>query len=1062
MKKTIFTSLSFLLLLTCSFGSAFAQGSHEARRLGSTSAPYGFYEYLPNDFKSSSREFPLLIFLHGAGERGDGQSQLDQAVKFGPGREINNGKDFPFVVLSPQTDDYWSVHELDEFIAFATQKYNIDEDQVYLTGLSMGAMGLVDYLEQHSDKIAAVVPIAGSGDPSKTCNYSDVPLWAFHGDRDQVVSINGSKNIVNAYNNCKPAPEPKAKLTIMKGKAHWGWNDVYDGSLGDIYGWMLQFSKNGDLDKEEFKPNKAPDVNAGNDQSVTLPVSSVQLKGSASDSDGKVVSYAWRKLSGPSVKMEGKESGTLKLSNLEEGTYTFKLTAKDNGGAEGADEVRLVVKAEKKENVAPVVDAGKDKATTLPDNSLRLEGSASDKDGHIVSYKWEKIEGPSVKMEDKESKMLQLKELEEGTYTFRLTARDNGGAEASDNVKVMVRPEEKENKAPVAKAGSDHSVTLPVEKLVLKGSGKDQDGELVAYSWEKISGPSLAMKGASTASLTLSSLQEGNYTFRFTVKDNDGASGSDEVKVKVQPAPEKETGITAYAGEDDEVELPLNGNMVIHGSVSLVNCQAKSYRWEKVSGPSLTVKSNKTANLEISNLREGVYTFRFTATASTGQSDSDEMKLRVLPAAVAEGSDDEEEDGNIEGMERGLHYAYYEIAPSRPWSSLPDFSGLSPVKTGTVDEISVSPREQDDFYAFTFEGYIDIDEAGTYFFYTDSDEGSKIYINDRLVVNNDGVHKSKVVYNDVELSSGLHKIRVEYFENSGNEKLFASYKGPGVNLQEIPAEKLYREPGSGNRSGMSAGLAFTYYENKESKNNAWFQLPDFSRLKAAKSGVIANFSLEPREKDNHFGFVYEGWIQIEKAGYYTFYLNSDDGSKLFINDKLLINNDGWHASAEKAGSVQLEAGYYPIRLAYYEHEELEVLEVQWKGPGFDKQAIPASALYHQPEQAKKAAMAGAGKRSTDGLSGDGKSAQAVAVSLYPNPARNIINLQLNGLEEEAVTLTIMDMSGRRIHSNRYQAAGTGQNLRLDLQEMQLVRGTYLMVIENEARERIKTMRFMKQ
>lgn len=1067
MKKTIFTFFSFLLMLTVGVGYTYAQGSHKARQSGSTSAPFGYYEYLPTDYSGSSKEFPLLIFLHGAGERGDGKGQLDRAVKFGPGREINNGKDFSFVVLSPQSGNYWSVHELDNFIEYAKKEYNIDEDRIYLTGLSMGAMGLLDYLEKHPEKIAAVVPIAGSGDPEKVCGYSDVPLWAFHGDRDQTVPISGSKNIVNSYNNCKPVPNPAAKLTVMHGKAHWGWNDVYDGSLGDIYSWMLRYSADGEPEEEEPAPNKAPQVNAGKDKSVKLPGNSLELKGSATDSDGRIVSYNWTKVKGPSVKMENSESSTLQLSSLVEGTYTFKLSAKDNGGAWGQDEVKVVVKPEDKENKAPLVMAGKDRTLKLPENSLRLEGSASDEDGHIVSYKWVKVKGPSATMEGRDSQNLQLKDLKEGNYTFSLTAKDNGGAEAKDQLTVIVKPAPKENKAPVAKAGSDHTVKLPLEELVLSGSGKDKDGELVAFSWKKTGGPSVNMKDASTANLRLSQLKEGTYKFLFTVEDNDGATDSDEVKVKVKAAPEdepQEVSITAYAGKDEEVQLPLPGGLIIHGSARLRNGSIRSYRWEKVSGPSLTIKSNKTANLEIKDLKEGVYTFRFTATAASGDSDSDEMKIKVRPAAASDGGSED-----AEGVSGGLTYAYYEIAPSRPWSRLPDFSDFTPVKTGTVSEITVSPREQDDYYAFTFDGYIDIDEAGTYFFYTDSDEGSRLYINDRLVVDNDGVHENKVEYSSVELGSGMNKIRVEYFENKGNEKLFVSYKGPGVPLQKIPEEKLYNSgqapvKGGGEQKGeMVEGLAFSYYENQDPDNDAWYVLPDFDGLKPEKSGRIAGFTLEPRQRDDHFGFVFEGLLKVEKAGYYTFYLNSDDGSKLFVNNRLLIDNDGWHAPFEKAGSVQLEPGYHPIRLTYYEHEELEVLEVKWEGDGFARQTIPASVLYHKTAGSGKAAMASASKKTGSmTVAGEKKEKpQMVSARLYPNPAQDQLNLQLSGLESERVTLTILDGSGRKIHSRRYNQSAAGQDLRLDLSEMQLVRGTYLMVIENEARERIKTMRFIK-
>jgi predicted peptidase len=144
--KTITITLMFVVAGMLLHFTSFAQGSHKAINLGSTDAPFGFYEYLPKDYNANGQEAPLLIFLHGSGEKGNGKNELDKAIKFGPGREIKNGRHFPFVILSPQTSDHWNVKKLDDLIKYARKHYNIDKDRIYLTGLSMGAMGLVDYI----------------------------------------------------------------------------------------------------------------------------------------------------------------------------------------------------------------------------------------------------------------------------------------------------------------------------------------------------------------------------------------------------------------------------------------------------------------------------------------------------------------------------------------------------------------------------------------------------------------------------------------------------------------------------------------------------------------------------------------------------------------------------------------------------------------------------------------------------------------------------------------------------------------------------------------------------
>lgn len=986
MKIKNFTFITLFFLLSLSLNFSYAQGTHKAVKLGSSSAAYGYYEYLPTNFSKNSGKFPLLIFLHGAGEKGNGKDQLNRAIKFGPGREIENGKNFPFVILSPQTNEWWDAKKLNDLIDLAIKNYNVDPNRVYMTGLSMGAMGTFHFAASYPDRLAAMVGYAGKADNRKVCRYSNVPLWAFHGDKDPTVHVSGSISLVDAYNKCNPSPKTKAKLTILQGQKHWGWNEIYNGSKADIYSWMLQFSKNGKTNQPKtVAPNKAPVVNAGNDKSVTLPLAELYISGSAKDEDGSVKSYKWEKVSGPAVEMSGTNSNKLKLKKLNSGNYIFRLTAKDNSGAGASDEMKLEVKAaptnkqEDTPNKAPIVSAGNDQSVTLPLAELYINGSARDEDGSIKSYKWEKVSGPGIDMSGKSSNKLKLKKLNKGEYVFRLTAKDNSGKTASDEMKLQVKEaaaSKPKASSVTANAGSDKTITLPADKESLHGYAKFVNSSARIYKWEKVSGPSVKMTG-SGANRSLTRLQEGEYVFRFIVENNKGQRHSDDMILKVKK------------GKGSKSDEP-----------------------KPVSNP-----QPQPAN-------------------------------EPVPDEVAE----------------GLQYTYYKIDPKKPWTKLPDFRKLKPAKTGRVSNFTLSPRDQNDYFAFAFDGNIKIDNAGDYYFYTYSDEGTKLYINDKLVTNNDGLHTSVVKYGKVNLSKGSHKIRVEYFENKAGEQLYVSYKGPGVALQEIPKSRLStgnnntnnETKSEGPKVAFTSGLNYSYYESKDA-HSRWTKLPDFKRLNAKKTGTVADFSLSPALRTNHFGLVLEGQIKIAKGGDYTFYSYSDDGSQLFIDGQKIVDNDGLHAPRERSGKVRLSEGYHAIRVVYHEYEGWEKLEVKWQGPGIGKQIIPASVLYRKSNAGKKQMLA-----QSNELAGDFTEEESLAgVKLYPNPAQNYIQVQTGNTDEEAVTISIMDLSGRSLYQGNHQIAG-GEAVSINLQDLHIEKGAYVLTVKGSRQNMQKAFRFIKE
>ena len=143
---------------------------------------------------------------------------------------------------------------------------------------------------------------------------------------------------------------------------------------------------------------------------------------------------------------------------------------------------------------------------------------------------------------------------------------------------------------------------------------------------------------------------------------------------------------------------------------------------------------------------------------------------------------------SVTSLQEGLVYKYFKHTG---FDFLPDFGNFEPQKIGTTTVITIEDlRDQDDYFAFEFEGFIEITEAGRYTFFTNSDDGSKLFIHGQEIVNNDGTHGMREREGEVMLLEGLHPIKIQHFENGGGEGLEVTYKGPGFEQMEIPANLL--------------------------------------------------------------------------------------------------------------------------------------------------------------------------------------------------------------------------------------------------------------------------------
>ncbi len=188
------------------------------------------------------KQWPLMIFLHGMGERGpaDG-SKLNKVKIWGPPKLVADKPDFPFVLISPQCPDNvrgWNVEHVNQLVDNAVSNLNVDPKRIYLTGLSMGGYGSWALAAKYPGKFAAVIPVCGGGNPKTADRLKSLPIWVFHGDADSVVPIQQSQKMVDAI---KKAGGTKIDFTIYKGVGHNSWTQTYANSK--IYDWLLKHRK---------------------------------------------------------------------------------------------------------------------------------------------------------------------------------------------------------------------------------------------------------------------------------------------------------------------------------------------------------------------------------------------------------------------------------------------------------------------------------------------------------------------------------------------------------------------------------------------------------------------------------------------------------------------------------------------------------------------------------------------------------------------------------------------------------------------------------------------------
>lgn len=191
-----------------------------------------YLQYLPSGY-NKSKSYPLVLFLHGSGQRG---SNIDAIRIYGPQMLIDKGKEFPFILISPQCPEYsiWNTSYLYSLINQVKEEHNIDTTKIYCTGLSMGGYATWELATRYPKIFAACVPICGGGNVNEAYKLKDMSIWVFHGVKDNMVPITESQKMVDAIKACGGT---RIKFTAYPEALHDSWSLTY--SNQELYEWLL-------------------------------------------------------------------------------------------------------------------------------------------------------------------------------------------------------------------------------------------------------------------------------------------------------------------------------------------------------------------------------------------------------------------------------------------------------------------------------------------------------------------------------------------------------------------------------------------------------------------------------------------------------------------------------------------------------------------------------------------------------------------------------------------------------------------------------------------------------
>ncbi|WP_158559120.1 fibronectin type III domain-containing protein [Deminuibacter soli] len=938
-----------------------------------------------NPTLNDGKQYPMLVFWHGAGESGD-LSDNEYSMYHGGDvfkAAVDNGQFDGYILFMQSNGGFWgpqAYSACSELIEYMVTNNKLDPFRVSDNGLSAGGQGTWEMAMAYPTKIAAALPMSytsiGYKDNSTVNTLKWTPIWNFQGGQD------GS-----------PAPQTSQQV-----------RDAFLAAGGNYTYTEYPDLAHGTWDRAWTEPNFFPYLNAAHKANPWA------LTGKTQFCPGETVTatlgvtagfdaYEWRK---DGTIIPGATGNQITATAF--GTYDCHVK---KGNTWSVWSPIPIVLQQKAPTVPPIITVNglATKVLPAPDSSTTVPLQVPD---GYASYSWQSTSSATV--------LSTTRFLSAGVGSFKVQVSEKFGCASNFSAPFTVLSANGANgpDAPIGLSATAASKTQI--KLIWSENPNPAFNETnyEVYQATAAAGPYrlIAFTGRDTTTYTASGLNANTaYYYKVRAVNNNAAS------ISVGPA----SAITQADLTPPTAPTNLRSGGVSKSSVTLI--------WDAatddvgVSNYDIYVNGVKSYSVgaqttfTVYNLVEGsTYTFL--------------VKARDLSGNISPFSN----QAAIGAGYNGLNYSYYNGA----WNNLPDFKTLTPVATGVTPNVTLNNRLDETNFAFLWTGYITIPVTGTYTFQTSSDDGSKLYIDSDYVfsapatVNNDGLHGTVTVTSaPITLTAGAHKFNATFMQQGGGYVMNVLWKTPqtGGQFVAIPdsafvekitggavptaptnltatavsfnkinlswtdtssietGTEIYRstsaagpyvtvatlKAGKTTYSDTTVQASTTYYykikdvgaygsspyndEGFASLNYGYYEtnvisvLPDFTTLAATKTGQINNFLFTPQNRTTNVAFNYTGNIKIATAGTYTFYTSSDDGSALYIDGALVVNNDGLHATQEKSGTKVLSAGFHTIRVGFFQQGGGEVLTVSYAGPGISKRAIPDSVMNVTPANA---------------------------------------------------------------------------------------------------------------
>ncbi len=426
------------------------------RAVNSTHGKVGFFEFKPQGYNpDSTYDYPLIIMLHGVGERGNGGSDLHMVLNSSFARMVKdgasmkftvNGRKHAFLVLIPQmAPEYenWQNFYIDAMIDYARDYLKVDTNKIFLSGWSLGGGGAWKYPTSSIDsakRIAGVVLVAPSPDYANLCNLArgKVAVWAHHARDDSAVPLHFTEDAINSINAC--SPEVPALISYYPSGGHpyvaaAAYDTLNRFQYPNMFQWMIGITRS-----NSRASNEDPVASAGTDTTLVVPSLRTILNGSGSyDPNDVIVSYEWTLVNGPrpaGFLIHKPKFPCTEVSGLQPGAYTFRLTVKDEFAVVKWDEVTLnVILPPKGVNATPFIEAGPE--ITTSSLSYHLSAGAKDYDGKITRYHWRQVSGPvPVRVLQYGNVANVLGMTATGKYGIEVSAFDNHTAAGKDTLMI--------------------------------------------------------------------------------------------------------------------------------------------------------------------------------------------------------------------------------------------------------------------------------------------------------------------------------------------------------------------------------------------------------------------------------------------------------------------------------------------------------------------------------------------------------------------------------------------------------------------------------------------------